>query len=237
MQSKHVIQLDGVEIEVSRKRVKNLNIRIYPSEGRVAMSIPRRTSLRTAERFARKKYDWIKKHVSGYKAATRKKHNQFKICSGESHSVWGELLTLSVDHAHKKPSIAIENGEIQLTVRPDTSLEKRRSVLTEWYRAELKREIPVLIEKWEKLMGVSVNEFGVKRMKTRWGTCNIRAKRIWINLELAKMDPSCLEYVIVHEMVHLLERLHSKRFYKLMDHFMPDWKERDHLLKKVKMTC
>jgi len=237
MQPKHIIQLDDVEIEVARKRVKNLNIRIYTSEGRVAMSIPRRTSLRTAEKFARKKYDWIKKHITRNKAVTRKKRKQFHFCSGENHLVWGELLMLSVDHAHKKPAVAIINGEIQLTVRPETSLEKRKSVLNEWYRADLKREIPKLIEKWEKVMGVSVNEFGVKRMKTRWGTCNIQAKRIWLNLELAKKDPLCLEYVVVHEMVHLLERLHSKRFYRLMDNFLPDWKQRDRLLKGDKKRC
>jgi len=110
-------------------------------------------------------------------------------------------------------------------------------VLTEWYRAELKREIPKLIEKWQRIMKVDVRDFGVKRMKTRWGTCNIRAKRIWLSLELAKKDPKCLEYVVVHEMVHLLERLHNKRFYRLMDQFLPDWRERDLLLKGEKRTC
>jgi len=122
-------------------------------------------------------------------------------------------------------------------VRPESSVDKRESVLIEWYRAELKREIPKLIEKWQRIMKVDVREFGVKRMKTRWGTCNIRAKRIWLSLELAKKDPKCLEYVVVHEMVHLLERLHNKRFYRLMDQFLPDWRERDLLLKGEKRTC
>ncbi|MEX0608622.1 MAG: SprT-like domain-containing protein [Balneolaceae bacterium] len=107
----------------------------------------------------------------------------------------------------------------------ESTKEKRATVLEEWYRAEIKKEISKLISKWEDPMGVSVKEFGVKRMKTRWGTCNIRDRRIWLNLELAKKSPDCLEYVVVHEMVHLLERLHNKRFHNFMDQFFPEWRQ------------
>ena len=237
MPPKHIIQLEDIEIEVTRKSVKNLNIRIYPSEGRVAMSIPKRSSLRTAENFAKKKYSWIKRHLSKKRVLNSCKGKNSQYCSGEKHPVWGETKLLTVWDKNRKPEVDVYNGTINLTVRPGSKREKRQSVLNEWYRAELKREIPKLIEKWEVPMGVRVNEFGVKRMKTRWGTCNIRAKRIWLSLELAKKDPKCLEYVVVHEMVHLLERLHSKRFYRLMDQFLPDWRERDKLLKGEKRTC
>ena len=237
MPPKHIIQLDDIEIEVTRKRVKNLNIRIYPTTGRVAMSIPKRTDLSVAENFARKKYSWIKKHLKKGAIQKAKKTRQLAYLDGEIHPVWGQNRILSVNEVNRPPKVHQRDDELSLMVRPESSVEKRKSVLIEWYRAELKREIPKLIEKWQGIMKVDVREFGVKRMKTRWGTCNIRDKRIWLSLELAKKDPKCLEYVVVHEMVHLHERLHNKRFYRLMDQFLPDWRERDLLLKGEKRTC
>lgn len=237
MPPKHIIQLDDIEIEVTRKRVKNLNIRIYPSAGRVAMSIPKRTDLEVAVDFARKKYTWIKKHLKKGAVQKARRNRRLIYRDGEIHPVWGNETVLDVKEVNRRPKVLHREQELSLMVRPGSDAEKRESVLNEWYRAELKREIPKLIEKWEELMGVNVNEFGVKRMKTRWGTCNIRAKRIWLSLELAKKDPKCLEYVVVHEMVHLHERLHNKRFYKLMDTFLPDWQERDKMLKGDRRTC
>jgi predicted metal-dependent hydrolase len=237
MPPKHIIQLDDIEIEVTRKSVKNLNIRIYPSAGRVAMSIPKRTSLSTAEDFARKKYSWIRKHLKKGAIQKSKKIKRLNYRDGEIHPVWGQKMILSVNEVNRPPKVQRKDDKLSLMVRPESSVEKRESVLIEWYRAELKREIPKLIQKWEGIMRVNVREFGVKRMKTRWGTCNIRAQRIWLSLELAKKDPKCLEYVVVHEMVHLHERLHNRRFYRLMDQFLPDWQERDLLLKGEKKTC
>ena len=237
MPPKHIIQLGDIEIEVTRKRVKNLNIRIYPSAGRVAMSIPKRTDLSTAEDFARKKYSWIKKHLKKGAAQQAKKNRRLSYRDGEVHPVWGQKVVLSVNEVNRPPKVQHSEERLSLMVRPESSMKKRESVLTEWYRAELKREIPKLIEKWEGIMKLDVREFGVKRMKTRWGTCNIRAHRIWLSLELAKKDPKCLEYVVVHEMVHLHERLHNKRFYRLMDQFLPDWREREKLLKGETAIC
>ena len=237
MTPKQIIQLNDIEIEVTPKRVKNLNIRIYPSAGRVAMSIPKRTDLATAEEFARKKYPWIKKHLKKGAVQKAKRDRRLAYLDGEIHPVWGREAVLSVKEVNRRPEVYCSEENLNLMVRPGSNADKREAVLNEWYRAELKREIPKLIEKWERPMGVNVDEFGVKRMKTRWGTCNIRAKRIWLSLELAKKDPKCLEYVVVHEMVHLHERLHNKRFYRLMDQFLPDWRERDLLLKGEKRTC
>jgi predicted metal-dependent hydrolase len=237
MPPKHIIQLDGIEIEVTRKRVKNLNIRIYPSAGRVAMSIPKRTDLSVAEDFARKKFSWIKKHLNKRAIHKARKVRSLSYRDGEIHPVWGQEMVLKVNEVNRPPNVECRDDTLSLMVRPESSSEKRESVLIEWYRAELKREIPKLIEKWEGPMGVDVREFGVKRMKTRWGTCNTRARRIWLSLELAKKNPKCLEYVVVHEMVHLHERLHNKRFYRLMDQFLPDWRDRDLLLKGERSTC
>ncbi|MCD6201832.1 MAG: M48 family metallopeptidase, partial [Bacteroidales bacterium] len=131
---------------------------------------------------------------------------------------------LKVIEKDEKPQVVLSHSKIELHVRPGTSTEKRQEVLDDWYRKELKKVIPGMIRKWEKKMGVTVNEFGVKKMRTRWGTCNPEAKRIWLNLELAKKPPECLEYIVVHEMVHLLERSHNERFIKYMNEFMPKWK-------------
>jgi len=120
--------------------------------------------------------------------------------------------------------VELSHQTITLFVHPDSHVEKRQAVLNEWYRQQLKSQLPEVIAKYERLMGVKVNEFGIKKMKTKWGTCNPIAKRIWLNLELAKKPPELLEYVVVHEMVHLLERSHNKRFVTLMTQFMPKWK-------------
>jgi predicted metal-dependent hydrolase len=148
-----------------------------------------------------------------------------------SHFVQGRKYRLRVIEQDAPPAITIRNGRtLELRVRPDTDREKREQLLQRWYRQLLRDQIPELLTKWEPLVGVEVATCGIKRMKTRWGTCNIEAKRIWLNLELAKKPPACLEYILVHEMVHLLERHHNDRFRTYMDQFMPKWRtHRDEL--------
>jgi predicted metal-dependent hydrolase len=220
--SKSQYQVSGLQVDVLRKNVKNLNLRVYPAEERVRISVPRRISDHEVVRFIEDKMPWIRKHLSGYKKKARRP--SYRFISGEKHFVWGKELELRVIEKEEVPQVFIENDTLTLQIRPGADKAKRAAVLKEWYRAELKREIPALIEKWEPRMNVQVAEFGVKKMKTRWGTCNIRARRIWLNLELAKKRPPMLEYVVIHEMVHLLERLHSKRFYGFMSKFLPEWK-------------
>lgn len=221
--SKTRVQLAGLEIDILRKNVKNLNLRVYPAEERVRISVPRRISEEAVIQFIEEKLPWIKKHISNYRKRPQKEPLKYK--TGEKHLYSGKELKLRVVEKNKAPHVFIDAEKyLVLQVRPDSDISKRSSVLKEWYRSELKREIPLLIEKWEKPMGVSVQEFGVKLMKTRWGTCNIRDQRIWLNLELAKKRPELLEYVVVHEMVHLLERLHNKRFYNFMSQFLPGWR-------------
>lgn len=226
---KHQITVSGVTIDVTRKNVKNVNLRVYPSDGRVSISCPPMLSHKKILQFTEERIDWIKKHLEKPRKVTPKRPN---YVSGEIHSLWGEKKILVVSES-KKPrrAFVLNDEEIHLRIKPTDTVDTREKVLDNLYRTELKREIPGLIAKWEPVMGVSVNEFGVKKMKTRWGTCNIRAKRIWLNLELAKKDPACLEFIVVHELVHLLERLHSKRFYRLMDQFLPKWREHEKLLK------
>jgi len=219
---KEEITIDGQKIEVHRKNIKNLNLRIYPSEQRVRLSVPRRTPDKIVKRFLTDKLPWIKKHLATKRRSSAKKKLHF--VSGESHLIWGKSYPLRIEEKKAKPHVKLGDHTLQMSIRPESDREQKSTVLKEWYRAQLKQEISKLIQKWEPIMKVSVAEFGVKDMKTRWGTCNIRAKRIWLNLQLAKKRPELLEYVVVHEMTHLHERLHNKRFYGLMTKFLPNWK-------------
>ncbi len=213
-----IITVANQPVEVAWKNVKNLNMRVYPNEKSVRISVPYLTPKRVVIHFIKDRLPWIKKQLAKHRERPKLRYE-----SGEQHPVWGTALTLQVMSKNEAPKVWIDDTQLMLQVRPGADINKRKSVLAEWYRGEMKRIIPVLIEKWEPIMGVQVSEFGVKKMKTRWGSCNIRAARIWLNLELAKKRPEMLEYVVVHEMVHLLERLHSKRFYRLMSTFLPNW--------------
>lgn len=216
------LSLSGIEIEVHRKRVKNINMRVYPASGRVRITAPHYVKSDYLEQFALQKLPWIQKHLANYRQRPVKE--KLKFVNGEKHLFQGEEFELQIQELNRKPAVEIRNNFLVMSVRPGSPESKKESILNEWYRNQLKKEIPKIIEKYEPVMGVSVNEFGVKRMKTRWGTCNIRARRIWLSLELAKKSPDCLEYVVVHEMVHLLERLHNARFHAFMDEFMPEWR-------------
>ena len=223
---KHHIDIDGIPIEVTRKRVKHLRIVVYRSSGFVRISSPKRVSDREIYRFAESKIDWVKKHLQ--KKSSSDSLPAPKFTDGEMHYLWGEPYRLRVKEENAAPQVCLNgSGEINMFIRPKTAVEKREKVMREWYRAKMKQEIPPLIEKWEPVMGVTVADWGVKKMKTRWGTCNVRDRKIWLSLHLAKRDPEFLEYIVVHEMTHLLERLHSRRFYGLMDQFLPGWRETD----------
>jgi predicted metal-dependent hydrolase len=166
---------------------------------------------------------WIKQKQAKFKAQPVKSPRQY--ISGESCYFKGDRYLLKVIYHSCEPKVVIEQTTLNLYVRYGSIREQREQALTNWYRQQLKAEIPGLIAKWERIIGVSINAWGVKKMKTRWGTCNIQAKRIWLNLELITKPQHCLEYVIVHELVHLLERLHSDRFWSYVSRFMPQWKQ------------
>ena len=204
-------------------------LRVYPPEGRVALNCPWHTSLGNLREFAAERMPWIIKHLQNGHKRNEKKVPGY--VTGERHPVWGEMRDLKVIRSKKPQTVLLnDDGEIVMLVKNGTTAARRKKLLQEWYRSQLKEQIPGLIKKWERVMNVSVSEFGVKKMKTRWGTCNIRDRRIWLNLELAKKEPVCLEFIVVHEMVHLLEKHHTPRFYRLMDQFLPDWRVRQELL-------
>lgn len=216
------MKIGDLLIDVVRKDIKNLHLGVYPPNGRVRIASPLRVSDESIRLFAISKLGWIKKKQAKFQAQPRQSPREY--VSGESHYFRGDRYLLNVIYHHSTPKVVIRNKTyIDLYVREGSTLEQRERVLTNWYRQQLKTELPNLIAKWQQIIGVSINDWGVKKMKTRWGTCNIQAKRIWLNLELIKKPQHCLEYVIVHELVHLLERNHSDRFKAYMNIFMPNW--------------
>ncbi len=227
--STSILETDGLKIEVSFKPIRHLYIKVSGRTGEVRVSAPHGISEAGLIRFIRSKRDWVDRQRE--KAAQVTPPKKLQYADGELHRVERKEFPLRVVEASAKPKVWIEDNTLMLRVRPGSGREQREKALREWYRSRLKEVIPGLIRHWEPVMGVQVAGFGVKKMKTRWGTCNIRDRRIWLSLELAKYSPEALEYVVVHEMVHLLERLHSRRFYALMGHFLPDWKEREKELK------
>lgn len=218
-----IISIENIDIELIRKNIKNVHLSVYPPNGRVRLAVPQRMDDEAARAFAVSKLAWIIKQRK--KFSMKEMQLEKEYVSGEKHFFLGICYLLNVVETSEKQHAEIRNSKyIDLYVRPGSSKEKREKVLLEWYRENLKNIIPVYIEKWEEVMKVKVNNFGIKLMKTRWGTCNVRDKKIWINLELAKKNPRCIEYVVVHEMVHLLERSHNDIFKGYMSKFLPNWK-------------
>ena len=224
--SKSKLQIEDISIDVEWKKIKNIHLRVCPPDGRVRISAPVRVDSVILRGFAESKLDWVRKQQARIRGSKPPEPEEF--VSGEVHLFGGEHFVLEVAERVAKPEVILDGNIMRLYVRPGTTVEKRQAVLEEFYRAQLRKALPAIITGWERVMNVRVNDFGIKRMKTRWGTCNRKVGRIWINLELAKRSPECLEYIVVHEMVHLIERGHNAIFYGHMDRFLPQW----HLIKK-----
>lgn len=216
------IQLGELVIDVELKDIKNIHLSVYPPNGKVRIAAPERMDLDTIRVFAISKLKWIRKQQEAFRKQERETPREY--LTRESHYFLGERYLLKVIEQDTSPKIVLKRKEIQMYVRPETTQEKKQELLDEWYRSELKRIVPPMIESWEKTIGVSASEFGIKKMKTKWGTCNHDARRIWLNLELAKKPVECIEYIVVHELLHLIEPSHNQRFLALLDNFMPKWK-------------
>ncbi len=217
------LEVSGIAVEVHRKPIKNLHIGVYPPDGRVRVSAPKRMNYEAIRLAVIGKLGWIRKHQQRF--ASQERQSPREYVTGETHYYQGRRHRLDILLHSGRPSVMLHHGTLELQVAPDSSVEQREQLLYRWYRRQLKQQIPELLAKWEQVISVQTAEWGVKRMKTRWGTCNPTARRIWLNLELVKKPVACLEYIIVHELVHLLERLHNDRFTALMDQFMPLWRQ------------
>ncbi|MCB0291142.1 MAG: M48 family metallopeptidase [Calditrichaeota bacterium] len=225
------IQLGGICIEVVRKAIKNVHLSVYPPGGRVRISAPEHLSLETIRVFAIAKLDWIKQQQAKLRAQARETPREF--LERESHYLWGQRYLLQVIEREEAPAVTLRGNKMVLQVRPQTDIAKRREILDSWYREQLKAALPSLISKWEPKLGVRVERFHVQRMKTRWGSCNPPKRSIRLNTELSRKPRECLEYLVVHEMMHLLEPTHNERFIALMDRFLPNWRHLRDVLNRL----
>ena len=216
------IKLGDISVDVVLKDIKNVHLSVYPPPGRGRISAPSHMSMETIRVFAISKLDWIRKHQAELKKQARETPRDF--VDRESHYVWGKRYLLRVVERDEVPSVALKGNKMTLRMRPDTGTNKRHAILEAWYRNQLKSAITRLIVKWEPVMDVHVERFYVQRMKTRWGSCNPEKGSIRLNTELARKPRECLEYLVVHEMAHLIEPTHSKHFIALMGRFLPHWR-------------
>lgn len=217
------ITINTITIDVVRKDIKNLHLSVHPPTGRVRIAAPLRVNDDAIRLFAISKLAWIKRHQRTFAAQERVSAREY--IDRESHYFQGRRYLLNVIETDAPPNVIVRGKTyIDLHVRPNTPTAARHAIMTEWYRRELKAVIPGLITKWEQKIPVQVKQWRVRQMKTKWGTCNIDQQRLWLNLELAKKPIHCLEYIIVHEMIHLLERHHTDRFLAYMDEYLPNWK-------------
>jgi predicted metal-dependent hydrolase len=226
-----VITILDIPVEVIRKDIKNLHLAVYPPYGSVRVSVPRHITDENVRLAVISRLPWIKKQQVRYQAQARQSMREY--ITGESHYYSGNRYLLEVVERYSRHDLAFKNkAKIVLYVRPGTTIKNRELVVNNWYRQKLKESITTLLDKWKPIIKKDVHSWGIKKMKTKWGSCNISEKRIWLNLELAKKPPECLEYILVHELVHLHERLHNDNFRCLMDKFLPNWRMSRDILKK-----
>jgi hypothetical protein len=219
----HQIVVNGLVVDVVRKAIKKLHLGVYPPHGRVRVAAPLAVSDMRVRLAVINKIAWIKRQKAKFKDQSRQSRRE--MVSGESHYFMGQRYRLRVIERSGASKVILSNRAfLELQVKPDMDAIQRERVLLRWYRQQLKSLIPPLLEKWQSILDVQAEDWGIKKMKTKWGTCNIEARRIWLNLELAKKPVQCLEYVIVHELTHLLERHHNDRFAALMDRHIPQWR-------------
>jgi len=216
------IELGDIAVDVIKKDIKNIHLSVYPPAGKVRISAPLRMDLDTIRVFAISKLGWIKRQQK--KLLEQERETSREYIDRESHYVWGKRFLLKIEEKDAAPEVELKHNKMILRIRPVIGHETKQVILEAWYRENLKAAVPALIAKWEPLMGVKVERFFVQRMKTKWGSCSPGARSIRLNTDLARKPPECLEYIVVHEMVHLLEPTHNSRFLSLMDQFMPKWR-------------
>ncbi len=225
----HRIDVRGTPVEVVRKDIKNLHVGVYPPSGRVRVAAPLCLDDDAVRVAVISRLGWIRRQQAEFVQQDRQTQREF--VTGESHYFEGRRYRLDVIERESRPTVRLlNNTTIALRIRPGSDRNTREAVLHRWYRRQLRARLQTLLAKWEPKIGVGVPEVRIRKMKTRWGTCNSDAGRIWLNLELVKKQASCIEYIVVHEMFHLIERHHNERFWDLMDRHMPRWRlHRDEL--------
>jgi predicted metal-dependent hydrolase len=216
------IAFGDITADVVLKDIKNIHLSVYPPSGRVRISAPSRMRLDTIRVFAVSKLSWIKQQQKKLQEQEREPPREY--LNRESHYLWGKRYLLRMIEGNEAPSVDLTHSRMLLRVRPGTNDKKKHAIVEAWYRRQLKEAVLPLIARWEPLMRVKVERFFVRRMKTKWGSCNHSARTIRLNTELAKKPRECLEYIVVHEMTHVLEPTHNARFVTLMDQYLPQWR-------------
>ncbi len=229
------IQLGEVSIAVTRKDIKNVHLSVHPPDGRVTMSAPKATRLEVARAYAISKLSWIREQKKKLENQARETPRQF--IERESHYLWGRRHLMTVVHRDARPFVALDHKRITLTVRPGSDAAKRAKVIHDWHKALLHEAVPLLIRKWEGKLKVEVRGYFLQRMKTKWGSCNHRKQHIRLNTELVKKPKDLLEYVIVHEMAHLIEPTHNARFIAILQQHYPTWREARAELNELPLTA
>ena len=218
----HQIDVNGLLIDVVRKDIKNLHLAVYPPGGRVRVAAPLLVNDEAVRMAVIARLGWIKRQQAKFREQQREARHEY--VNGESHYFLGSRYLLNIVEDNDPGKVLVRNKKkIDLYTRPNSSRAQRERIMIAWYRAYLRQAVPPLIEKWERIIGVEAADWGIRQMKTKWGTCNIKKRRIWINLELAKKSEACLEFIVAHELIHLLERHHNEQFVELMNKFMPKW--------------
>ena len=225
------VHLGDIAVDVVRKDIKNVHLSVHPPTGRVSIAAPTRMSLDTIRVFAISKLGWIRQQQQ--KLLDQERETPREYLNRESHYVWGQRYLLKVIEANQPPSVELSHSRMILQVRPGWNQAKMQEFLDGWYREQLKTAVSPLIAKWEPLLDIKVDRIFVQRMKTKWGSCNHRARNLRLNTDLAKKPPECLEYIVVHEMMHILEPTHNGRFVALMDQFMPKWQSCRQILNRL----
>ena len=228
------LDLGGIEVDVIFKDIKNVHLSVYPPTGRVRIAAPEHMSLDTIRVFGVSKLAWIKKQQKKLREQERETPRDY--LDRESHYVWGKRYLLKIVEVNDVPSVELMAGKLILRVRPGTSAEARSAIVSKWYRKQMKAAIPDFLAKWEPVVGVTAKRVFVQKMKTKWGSCNLEGRSIRLNTDLAKKPLYYLEYILVHELTHLLEKTHNDRFTTLMDRFMPQWREYREMLNTSPLT-
>lgn len=222
---RHSLMVAGLTVAVERKAIKNLHLGVYPPAGRVRVAAPLAVSDEAVRLAVISKLGWIKRQQVRFAAQPRLSPRE--LVTGESHYVFGRRYRMRVLSYAGRANVRLRtSSRLELHIRSEATSVQKNRVLQAWYRAQLKARIPALLEKWQPILGVQAADWGIRKMKTRWGTCNVEARRIWLNLELAQKSPQCLEYILVHELAHLIERKHNDRFVALMNQHLPQWRLR-----------
>lgn len=226
-----LLELGETSVEVVLKDIKNVHLSVHPPSGRVRIAAPERMDLDAVRLFAISKLDWIKNQQR--KLAEQDREAPREYLERESHYVWGKRYLLSVGEVDAAPQVSLGHQRLHLQVRPGSTQAKREAVIDAWYRDQLRQRSLRLIDRWEPKIGVSVEKLFVQRMKTRWGSCNARAMTVRLNTDLAKKPSKCLEYIVVHEMLHIIEPSHNANFQSLMRRHLPDWAHRRQMLNEL----